>query len=147
MRVLIDTNVLLDFVLDREEFLEDATATINKCADDEGAIEGFVSAHSIMDMCYFLKGKKTREEIIDILKQLCTILTVVETTKDRILAAAERMDFKDLEDSVVNQAAIRCNADYIVTRDVRHGHFKTADAPVISPPDFLKLFEEDEDIQ
>ena len=79
------------------------------------------------------------------LQDLCDIFTVVETTGEAILAAAERMDFSDFEDSVVNQAAVKAGADCIVTRN--QGDFKAADIPVLSPIEFIEKLGEtlDED--
>ena len=138
MKVLIDTNVLIDFFTQREGFSETAKEVMIRCKGNQKKADGFVSAHSVMDLCYYIR-KQSRDEILKVVQRLCRMFEVVETTSDRILAAAERMDFKDFEDSVINQAAIKCGADYIITRDIKHGHFDSADVPIISPADFIKL--------
>ena len=140
MEVLIDTNVLIDFIGDREGFVDVAKKVVTLCSS--GQIEGYICAHSLMDLCYIYRKQKTQQERLDMLHQLCGIFTTVETTADSIIAAAERMDFSDFEDSVVNQDAIKAGVEYIVTRN--ENDYKTADATVISPADFIKLFAEPE---
>ena len=137
MKALLDTNVLMDFVLKREDFVKTARKVFALCGTDK--VDGFVSAHSLMDLCY-LTRKKTQNERLKMLRLLCGLFTVVETTKDAVLAAAERMDFSDFEDSVVNQAAVRAGVNYIVTRN--QGDFKAADIPVLSPIEFIEMLGE-----
>ena len=84
--------------------------------------------------------QETPEERLDMLHQLCGIFTVVETTGESVIAAAERMVFSDFEDSVVNQNATRAAVEYIVTRN--ESDYKTADVTIISPTEFLKLFDD-----
>ena len=137
MKALLDTNVLMDFVLKREDFVKAARKVFALCGTDK--VDGFVSAHSLMDLCY-LTRKKTQNERLKMLRLLCGLFTVVETTEDAVLAAAERMDFSDFEDSVVNQAAVRAGVNYIVTRN--QGDFKAADIPVLSPVEFIEMLGE-----
>ena len=138
MKALIDTNVLMDFVDDRIEFINAAEKVFTICSD--GRTDGYVSAHSLMDICYLVRKKKTQQERIEMLQDLCDIFTVVETTGEAILTAAESMDFSDFEDSVVNQAAVRAGVNYIVTRN--QGDFKAADIPVVSPIEFIEMLGE-----
>ena len=137
MKVLLDTNILMDFVLKRGGFVKAAKKVFTICTSEKAV--GYVSAHSLMDLCY-LTRKKSQDERLRILRQLCSLFVVVETTGNSILAAAERMDFTDFEDSVVNQAAIKAGVDYIVTRN--RDDFTTADIPVISPVEFIEMLGE-----
>ena len=146
MRVLLDTNILIDFFTKRNGFGEPAKAIMFRLKGKKKKADGYISAHTVMDLCYYLR-KEPCDKISRIVQRLCRMFEVVETTQDEILKAAKRLDFKDFEDSVVNQAAVACEADYIITRDFREGHFNTSDVPIISPADFLKLFNENEDIQ
>ena len=141
MKALLDTNVLMDFVDKRKDFYEEAEKIFTICARDE--VDGFVSAHSLMDLCYLVRKSKSPEERLDMLRQLCTLFTVVETTDDEMIAAAERMDFKDFEDSVVNQAAIRAKVEYIITRN--QDDFTRADNAVVSPDEFVGMFPDEAD--
>lgn len=138
MKALIDTNVLIDFADKREDFIEAADKVFTLCTTEKAV--GFISAHSLMDMCYILRKKQTQTERLELLQQLCNLFVVVETTGESILTAAERMDFSDFEDSVVNQAAIKAGVDYIITRNP--DDFKTADIPIVSPTEFIELLGE-----
>ena len=60
MKALIDTNVLMDFVDDRIEFINAAEMVFTICSD--GRTDGYVSAHSLMDICYLVRKKKTQQE-------------------------------------------------------------------------------------
>ena len=137
MRALIDTNVLMDFVGKRGEFFKAADKVFDICGGEKA--DGFVSAHSLMDLCYLVR-KRTRDERIQMLHLLCDLYTVVETTESAIIAAVEREDFSDFEDSVVNQAAIKAGADCIVTRN--QGDFNAADVKVVSPVEFIEMLGE-----
>ncbi len=146
MRVLLDTNILIDFFTKRNGFGEPAREVMFLLKGKKKRADGYISAHTVMDLCYYLR-KEPRDKISRIVQRLCRMFEVVGTTQREILNAAKRMDFKDFEDSVVNQAAVACEADYIITRDFREGHFNSSDVPIISPTDFLKLFIENEDIR
>ncbi len=139
MRILIDTNILMDYFEDRTDFVKSAEKVFSLCAESK-EVDGFVAAHSVMDLCY-LNRKKSREEKADMLQKIFGILAVVETTEYTMWAAIEKEGFPDFEDSVINQAALKAKADYIVTRDTENGHFKHSDVPTITPDDFIKLFE------
>ena len=139
MKALIDTNILMDFIDKRQDFFKDAKKVFALCRTDK--VDAFVSAHSLMDLCYLVRKTKTQDERLRMLRQLCGLFVVVETTSEAILAAAEHMDFSDFEDSVVNQAAVKAGADCIVTRN--QGDFKATNIPVLSPIEFIETFDED----
>ena len=67
-RILIDTNVLLDYILTREPFYEDAKRIISICVD--GKVKGCIAAHSISNMFFILIKDINSEESIDLLLKL-----------------------------------------------------------------------------
>lgn len=138
MVILFDTNIVIDYFAKREPFVQVAKEVFHCCTDDRKLADGYVAAHSIMDICYILRKQQTQQDRVDMIRKMCNIVSVVETTSESILAAAEKMDFKDFEDSVVNQAAVTCDADYIITRNLYD--FKTSDVPAVSPNNFLAMF-------
>lgn len=140
MVVLIDTNVLIDSVAKRTDFMKSAEQVFEICSEEKHKVDGYISAHSLMDLCYILRKSHTREERKEALHYLCGFLTVVETTQEAILSAIDNEDFEDFEDSVVNEAAASINADFIITRDEKKGHFKNAEVPIKPPEEFIKLF-------
>ena len=64
MEILVDTNVLLDFVQERAE-ADTVAEIITICAKDDN-ITGYISAHSLMDMCYILRKIFSADERLDI---------------------------------------------------------------------------------
>ena len=67
MRILIDTNVLVDYISERELYFNDADRIITLCADEK--IDGSIAAHSVMDAFYITRKEYTvdqRRKILDI---------------------------------------------------------------------------------
>ena len=116
MRVLIDTNVILDFLQKREPFYESAAKIIVSCR--EQIIQGCISAQSIADMFYILRKDYTLEERRRILLDICQIMSVETIDKYKLIAALQNKNFNDLEDCLQAECAISLNAEYIVTRNV-----------------------------
>ena len=140
MKILIDTNVLIDFFARREPFFEDAEKIFELCQKDFA--EGVIASHSIVNMAYILRKKFTLDELKKIFSRLCIIFKVESLDREKILRAIEDKDFKDFEDCLQLQCAINFDADYIVTRNV--ADFKSSKIPAITPQDFLKLYSEKE---
>ena len=72
MVVLIDTNVLLDFLLGREPYFSNADRIIKLCAEQK--IQGFMAAHSIPNMFYILRKDMSEETRREVLLNLCLCL-------------------------------------------------------------------------
>ncbi len=114
MRALIDTNVLLDFLLGREPYFNSADRIIKLCADKK--IQGFMAAHSIPNMFYILRKDMTEEDRREMLLNLCDIFAIEGIDSAKIVAALKNSTFKDLEDCLQSDCAKRIRADYIVTQ-------------------------------
>lgn len=96
-KILIDTNVLLDYLLEREPFFEDAKKVISSCT--EGNTKGCVAAHSISNMFFILRKDYTAKERREILSNLCTIFDVEGIDKAKLLSGLANEEFSDFEDS------------------------------------------------
>lgn len=140
MGILIDTNVLLDYVLMREPFFESAKNIFTLC--DNNSVEGYIAAHSIMNSFYILRKDYTLEQRRSILKEFCEMLTVVGITNNEIINALDNDDFSDVEDCLQYECARACNADFIVTRNIKD--YSASMIPPIMPDDFLKKIERKE---
>ena len=114
MRVLLDTNVVLDALLRREPFRLEAEAIVE--AIKEGRIEGYVTATTLTDIFYIARKQMgaivAKQYVSDILAtmQVCTV-------DRRILQAAVASELSDLEDAVQLTCAVANNVDAIVTRN------------------------------
>lgn len=134
MVVLIDTNVILDFLLTREPAYKAASDIILKCANKE--IKGYIAFHSISILWYVLRKvpeEKRRNYLIDI----CNLLQVTATSHNEIIKAINMIEFKDFEDCLQDRCAKNVSADYIITRNTLD--FTYSEVPAILPEDFLKI--------
>lgn len=135
MVVLIDTNVLLDFLLGREPYFSNADRIIKLCAEQK--IQGFMAAHSIPNMFYILRKDMSEETRREVLLNLCDILAIEAIDSVKVIAALKNSAFMDLEDCLQSDCAGKIKADYIVTRNMKD--FEISEIPAILPEDFLKL--------
>jgi predicted nucleic acid-binding protein len=139
MKVLIDTNVIIDILEQREGFFRDSYRLIQLAA--QGRLEVFMSAGAVTDVYYIISRSlhdtgKAREKII----ALTVLIGLCDTTAGDIHTALA-LDINDFEDAVIASAAKRERADYIVTRN--ENDFTNSPVPAISPARFLRQFAED----
>ncbi len=135
MRVLIDTNILIDYLSKRPLFYDDARLIIKLCMEKK--MDGCIAAHSVMNAFYILRKEFTVDERRSVLISLCKILTVVGINKQKLLSALENLNFMDVEDCLQAECAKEFSADYIVTRNIKD--FQSSTVKPILPDDFLKM--------
>lgn len=134
-RILIDTNVLLDYILTREPFYKEAREVILTCT--EGETKGCIAAHSISNMFYILRKDFDAEERREILSNLCAIFDVEGIDKAKLLSGLHNEEFSDFEDCLQMECARAYNAEYIVTRNI--DDYKSSGIKAILPKEYLKL--------
>ena len=133
-RVLIVTDVILDFFFDREPFSNDAAKVLSLCESRE--IKGFITSVIISNVYYLLRQTAPHEKVIEKLTQLLTITEVLTTDKDVILKALNS-NFKDFEDALQNYSAeLNGQTDLIITRNVKD--FKNCSLGIMTPGNYLK---------
>ncbi len=136
MRAVFDTNVLIDFFLDREPFAADATDLIERAQRLE--FQGVACATSFTTVdCLARKAVGAEEARAQIAFLLSTL--EVGPVNGAILQAAFESAIRDFEDAVVVESARRTHADYIVTRDLKD--FGGSPIPVHTPESFRKLLD------
>ena len=138
MRILIDTNILIDFVSRREPFFVDALKIFELCQQE--IVDGAVAAHSIVNMAYILRKDFTPDELRKILLRLCKIFQVEAIDLGKLTAALNDDNFSDFEDCLQTQCALNLRADFIVTRNVKD--FAASSIPAVTPENFFKILEE-----
>ena len=116
MKLLIDANILLDVLQNREGFVKDS-AMIWKLCETEKA-EGDVSVLTFANLVYIMRKEMNPIKIREVLNQLSLIFEVTELTAADLTRAAE-LQWSDFEDAVQSVTAQKVHADYIVTRNVR----------------------------
>ena len=134
-KILIDTNVLLDYLLEREPFFEDAKGIMVSCA--EGKVKGCIAAHSIPNIFFILRKDYNAKERREVLSNLCSIFDVEGIDKAKLLSGLANEDFTDFEDCLQMECAKSYGADYIVTRNVVD--YSVSEIKAIEPKDYLKL--------
>lgn len=137
MRILIDTNVILDALTGRQPHFDDADKIIKFCADKK--VQGYLAAHSISNIFYILRKDLSIEDRRIVLLNLCEILEVEGVDSRKVKSALNRGDFKDLEDCIQDECAAAIKADYIVTRNKKD--FENSTVPAILPQEFLDMIE------
>ena len=135
MRLLIDTNVILDIFMRREPFFADSYRAMRTAAEKE--YECLLSASAATDIYYILrKHLKSPEEAKARLRDLAKIAQFTDVQPADIDAALSA-DMPDFEDAVVDAIAVRVGADYILTRNTKD--FSGASTRAITPVDFNML--------
>lgn len=132
-RVFIDTNILLDLLLERQPWVNQASVLFSMA--DRKELDLLCCSLSFSTAIYLMNRLKyTRKEIITklaIVKSLCTVTTVDSSVIDRVLQS----DFSDLEDGMQYYSALAANAEMIVTRNEKD--YALSNIPVLSPTEFL----------
>lgn len=134
-KVLIDTDVILDFLFDRKPFSEDAAQILSWCENSK--IQGFVTSIVLSNIYYLLRKTAKHEKVIENLKMLLNIVDVITTNKDAVLDALHS-EFKDFEDALQNFSAQNSNEiKVIITRNSKD--YKTSNLAVMEPETYIKL--------
>jgi predicted nucleic acid-binding protein len=134
-RVLLDTDVILDFFFDRKPFSEDAAKVLGLC--ELKVVTGFITPVILSNVYYLLRQTDKHDKIIDKLQQLMEIIDVLLIDKN-IIKQALSSDFKDFEDALQNFSAEKDGQiDVIITRNMKD--FKKSKLGVMTPKEYLKL--------
>ena len=134
LTILIDTDILLDFLTDRGQFTKNAKAIIQK--SQENTIRSFLAAHSITNIFYILRKIYSAAERKKYLIDLCQSVSVVEVGYELIYKALKNNDFDDIEDCLQAECAGFIKADYIITRNIKD--YAHSGIPAILPENLLK---------
>ena len=116
MKVLIDTNIVLDVLCNRKEFINDSLVIFKLC--EVAKIEGYLSSLSIPNIVYIMRKEMDNEKIKSVLNTLSSIFKIIDLRESDLFKAVE-MCFEDYEDAIQAACAKRINADYIVTRNTK----------------------------
>lgn len=135
MKVLIDTNIMIDALTNRDGRSGFSATVIDLCAKQ--VIDGYVALHSISNMYYILRKQYSDAERLTILKRYNEILKVAEVGNDVVDTAINNTAISDYEDALKYACAETVGADYIVTRNTKD--YEKADIKAISPEELLKL--------
>ena len=132
MKVLLDTNVVLDVLLDRKPHVADAARIFRLV--EEGRATGLLCATTLTTLDCLLTQSLGRSDARPILAQLLRLFEIAPVTRT-VIEGALRSEMADFEDAVLVCAARQAGADAVVTRNPKD--FAKAACPIFDPRQFL----------
>lgn len=134
MKVLFDTNIILDVLLDRERFVEPSASLVSLA--ENNIIDGYLCATTITTIDYLIAKATNREKAKSSIQKLLSIFQIAEVNKDVLLLSTESK-FSDFEDAVLHYSGQLAFVDSIVTRNIKD--FKKAEYPIYSPDELCGI--------
>ena len=136
-KVLIDTNVILDFLFKREPNYKYAQTVISEIV--VGRVQGFITASMATDIFYLLQKTNGKSFAYHTLADLLIILDVLTVNREDVYSALTT-NWDDFEDALQAIVAIRSGMDAIVTRNTKD-YKKAINIEIVYPHDFLLYLE------
>lgn len=135
MKIMIDTNVVLDVLLRREPFFQASYEVMKRSALEQ--VDGFVSATAATDIFYLLRRALRDDRTAkDNLEKLMQLVGFADALGEDVHAAIAS-NMADFEDALVSAIAERCHMDYIVTRNTKD--YVESPVKALTPQEFLEL--------
>ncbi len=134
MKVLFDTNVVLDLLLDREPFSAMAVDLFSRV--EGGTLSGWICATTVTTIHYLATKVVGAARSEGEIAKLLSLFDVAPVTRG-VLESALELHFSDYEDAVIHEAARHVAVDAIVTRDA--AGFRGASVPVYSPVELVAV--------
>lgn len=135
MDILIDSNVIIDWISRRSDFYEDSKKIVDVCFF--GNINGFVTAHSLCDIYYILRKDFSVERRLALIKLISERCHVISETQDDFIDVASSPLAEELEDGLQIRCAENFSLDFIVTRNIKD--FSSSSVKAVTPADFILL--------
>jgi len=131
--IFLDTNIVIDFLANRQPFSLDAAKLFNLGVD--GKVKIYISAVSYNNIYYVIRQSLSRDSAIKLLGELAEISEITDTT-NTIIRQSLKTDFKDYEDAIQYYCALSIpDIDFIVTRNTKD--FKKSSLPVFTPAEAI----------
>ncbi len=134
MKILVDTNVLLDVFQEREPHYDASVAVWEMV--ERGQLSGFISAINYNNIYYIVSRFKDKKHATRALKLLRGTFKPV-ALDEQIINQAIDSKINDFEDAIQYFSALHTSVDFIVTRNVKH--FPKSNIPALTPEEFLVL--------
>ena len=112
----MDCDVLLDVGLGREPFYQASGALLNYMEANQNT--GFIAWHSIANFFYITAKDNNKQQSKQFIAELCDFLQLVAVS-NHDLTIALKLPFSDFEDAMQCASAIACQADVIVSRNLK----------------------------
>ena len=134
IKLFLDTNIILDMLRKRKPFVDSSAAVWDLI--ERSKVSGFVSAISFNNIHYIMRHSVSAESAyaaMDIMRDTLNIVSL----DGKILNKSIDTAFNDFEDGIQFFSAIQCDADYLISRNVKD--FPRDDITVLEPEAFLAL--------
>lgn len=132
MVLLIDANILLDVLSNRQEFIKESSLIWKLC--ETAQLKGYVSTLSIANLVYIMRKELDAKKIEEVISLLGMIFEFVELSTADIMTAS-KMGWRDFENAIQSSTAQRIYADYIITRNVKG--YSGSKVPAYTPGELL----------
>lgn len=137
MRLLIDSNVLLDVLMAREIHYMPSYVLWKIC--EKGYADGYISSLSFANIVYIMRKQLRYDEIDNLLWNIKNAFHFADLTLEEFETAAS-MKWRDFEDAVQSSTASRIGANYIITRNTKD--YQNSKIKAITPEEyFMNVFE------
>lgn len=133
MKILFDTNIIIDVILEREPFYSDSRNALLK--SDGFDIDGYISASTLTDIYYICKKQLGHDATIEIIKNLIDSINILNVSRDTIVLALH-CDFSEFEDAVQSASAELNQVDLIISRNTKD--FSNSKTLTVTPKEFLE---------
>lgn len=132
--IFLDTNIILDFLMKRDDFLKDAERILDMGYNQECKL--FLSSLSFSNIAYIARQRYRGNELYDLLDKVREMMDVADVDKWAVERAL-KLRAKDFEDALQYYSALKINADYIITRNKKD--FSFSDIKVLTPKEFIAI--------
>jgi len=136
-KILLDTNIIIDFLGERKGFYDSAAKIITLA--DKKKIKIYVSAVSMATAYYVLAKYENRKAALEKVRKF-KVLCEISSTNNEVFEKVLNAPFDDFEDALQYFSAVEDNCDLIVTRNEKD--FKTALIPVMNPESYLQTLKQ-----
>ena len=132
MKIFVDCDVLIDVGFGREPFCLASGQLLDYLENNKNS--GFIAWHSIANFFYLTARGDNKQKSKNFIAELCAFLHIVSVSNQDLIIVLE-LPFSDFEDAMQCAAAMACNADVIVSRNVKD--YKTSPIRTVTPEQFL----------
>jgi predicted nucleic acid-binding protein len=133
--IFIDTDVIIDFLIDREPHSREAAIIFTLI--EQKKLKGYVSSLTFSNLYYVLRKIESHNKVIAKLDSISRLLTILKVDQQTIKYAIAS-GFPDFEDSIQYNCALDYKKiDVLITRNIKD--YKDSEIPVMTPADYLKM--------
>ncbi len=137
MKVFVDTNIFIDILLNRKDFVKESKQVCKLC--ENHIVKGYVAPISINNIYYICRKAVNQEALTSFLCDVSHLFTISPMNNESVVFA-KNLNIKDFEDALQSAMAIQSGCDCIVTRNI-DDFKKVAGIEVFTPKEFLSKFQ------